>query len=110
MVEDRHPGAVGVRDPDELNLPNHDRTRGARREPAPLPGHPSRVRGGRDHARLLDRHRDQVVARVDGAVRSGASKATAGVQEVATAVGTVVASEASTPVPSWREASTRWQE
>src|SRR2546426_785523 len=65
VVEDRHPRPVGVRDPDELDLPDHDRTRGARREPAPLPGHPSRVRGCRDDARLLDRHRDQVITLVD---------------------------------------------
>src|SRR5712691_4102858 len=65
VVEDRHPRPVGVRDPDELDLPDHDWTRGARREPAPLPGHPSRVRGRRDDARLLDRHRDQVITLVD---------------------------------------------
>src|SRR5439155_912149 len=65
VVEDRHPRPVGIRDPDELDLPNHDRTRRARREPAPLPRHPSGVRGGRDDARLFNRHRDQVIALVD---------------------------------------------
>src|SRR2546422_7369642 len=65
VVEDRHPRPVGIRDPDELDLPDHDRTRRARREPAPLPGHPSRVRGCRDDARLLDRHRDQAITLVD---------------------------------------------
>src|SRR6058998_679943 len=65
VVEDCHPRSVGIRDPDELDLADHDRTRRARREPAPLPRHPSRVRGGRDHARLFNRHRDQVIALVD---------------------------------------------
>src|SRR2546426_959684 len=65
VVEDRHPRSVGIRDPDELDLADHDRTRRARREPAPLPRHPSRVRGGRDHARLFNRHRDQVITLVD---------------------------------------------
>src|SRR2546421_9279580 len=65
VVEDRHPPPVRVRDPDELDLPEHDRTRGARREPTSLSGHPSRVRGRRYDARLFDRHRDQVIAFVD---------------------------------------------
>src|SRR3989475_5531833 len=65
VVEDRHPRPVGIRDPDKLDLPDHDRTRRARREPTSLPRHPSRVRGGRDDARLFNRHRDQVIALVD---------------------------------------------
>src|SRR3989442_1591761 len=38
VVEDRHPSAVGIRDPDELDLANHDGTGRARREAAPSPG------------------------------------------------------------------------
>src|SRR5467141_2712244 len=48
----------GIRDPDELDRANHDGTGRARREAAPSPGHPGRVRGRGDDARLLDRHRD----------------------------------------------------
>src|SRR3989449_360515 len=53
VVEDRHPRPVGIRDPDKLDLPDHDRTRRARREPTSLPRHPSRVRGGRVDARVV---------------------------------------------------------
>ena len=70
MGQDRDAGAVRIRDPDQLDLAEHDRTRAARREAAVRAREPGRVRGRGHDARLLDGHRDQVVppvhAEIDG--------------------------------------------
>src|SRR5437762_14389554 len=70
MGQDRDAGTVRIRDPDQLDLAEHDRTRPTRREAPVRARKPGRVRAPGHDAWFLNGHRDQAVpsvhAEIDG--------------------------------------------